>query len=180
MNAFDIFSQTSPPQSNPQLFTWFPQFVKLAKFINEKVKAELDELKKKISTTPTYKEEEFNKLYVNKWKDLTNTDNQEIDDFFKSRSNGEYKISTHLAKLFREYEDYEDKNNGDKKMDADDWAALIREFNSLKGVSMDTDNSISNPDINNLSLVLREYVVPTTRQGILFFQDFRIQDLNEK
>ena len=45
---------------------------------------------------------------------------------------------------------------------------------------MDIDNSISNPDINSLSLVLREYAVPTTRQGILFFQDLRIQDLNEK
>ena len=180
MNAFDIFSQAQPPAARPELFNWFPQFRKLARFVKEEVKAELDQLKKEIQTTSTYDEQEFNKLYVDQWSKLTNTDNQEIDEFFKKRSNGKYKITTHLAKLFRKYEDYEDPMNNNQKMSAENWVNLIREFNSLRGVSMDLDNSISDPNINNLSLFLREYIVPASHQGILFLQDFRIQDLKTK
>ena len=83
-----------------------------------------------------------------------------------------------MAKLFRKYEDYEDPAT-QKKLVAQDWADLIREFNSLRGVSMDLDNSISDPNINNLSLFLREYIIPASHQGILFLQDFRIQDLKK-
>ena len=178
MNAFDIFSQDQAPATRSQLFNWFPQFRKLALFIKQEVKTELDQLKKQLATTSDYNEEEFNKLYVDQWAQLTNANNQKIDEFFKSRSGGKYQINTKLAKLFRKYEDYEDPLT-QKKQTAQDWANLIREFNSLRGVSMDLDNSISDPNINNLSLFLREYIIPASHQGILFLQDFRIQDLKK-
>ena len=178
MNAFDIFSQDQPPATRPELFNWFPQFRKLALFIKQEVQMKLDQLKSQLVGTPDYNEKEFNKLYVDQWAQLTNANNQKIDEFFKSRSGGKYQINTKLAKLFRKYEDYEDPAT-QKKQTAQDWADLIREFNSLRSVSMDLDNSISDPNINNLSLFLREYIIPASHQGILFLQDFRIQDLKK-
>ena len=65
MNAFDIFSQENPPATRPKLFSWFPQFRKLALFIKQEVQTELDQLKKQLATMPDYNEQEFNKLYVN-------------------------------------------------------------------------------------------------------------------
>ena len=65
-------------------------------------------------------------------------------------------------------------------MQAQDWADLIRELNSIKGVSMDLDNSISDPEVSSVDLFLREYIIPASRQGDSYLQDFRIQDLKSK
>ena len=129
--------------------------------------------------SPNYNEQEFNKLYVDQWNKLTNADNQTINHFFVKPTNGEYKVTIHLAKLFRQYEDYEDLTNK-QKMQAQDWADLIRELNSIKGVSMDLDNSISDPEVSSVDLFLREYIIPASRQGGSYLQDFRIQDLKGK
>ena len=179
MNAFDFFSQDQPPVNNPQLFNWFPQFRKLAQFIKQEVKAELDQLKTKMQATGNFNEQEFKKLYVDQWNNLTNADNQTINQFFAKPTNGEYKVTIHLAKLFRQYEDYEDSTSK-QKMQAQDWADLIRELNSIKGVSMDLDNSISDSEVSSVDLFLREYIIPASRQGGSYLQDFRIQDLKSK
>ena len=120
----------------------------------------------------------FSELYVENWKNVTNAQNQEIDEHFKSKTDGKYKISVHLSKLLREYEEYKPtSSNGqaDQGMKADNWAKLIKETNAIKGVSTDPDNSIADPSINGLNLYLREYVIPITKKGVQYFQDYRIE-----
>ena len=181
LNAFAIFSEDTTKIKDAKekqriefLQSSFPEFTKMSKFIKEKVDQELKDLEKSMKkATGAFKD-----LYVENWKNVTNAQNQEIDEYFKSKTNGQYKISVHLSKLLREYEEYKPtSSNGqaDQGMKADNWAKLIKETNAIKGVSTDPDNSIADPSINGLNLYLREYVIPITKKGVQYFQDYRIE-----
>lgn len=177
LNAFSIFSDDiTQIQNNDEktriqfLQTNFPEFTKLSKFIKEKVNKELKDLETSMNKTSGA----FKDLYVENWKKVTNAQNQDIDGFFKSKTDDKYKISVHLSKLLREYEEYKPTSGGEV-MKVENWVKLIKETNSIKGVSTDPDNSIADPNINGLNLYLREYVIPVTKKGVQYFQDYRVE-----
>ena len=177
LNAFSIFSdEINQIQNNDEktriqfLQTNFPEFAKLSKFIKTKINEELKDLEKLMNKTAGA----FQDLYVENWKKVTNAQNQDIDGFFKSKTDGKFKISVHLSKLLREYEEYKENGTG-QAMKVENWTKLIKETNSIKGVSTDPDNSIADPNINGLNLYLREYVIPVTKKGVQYFQDYRVE-----
>ena len=177
LNAFSIFSdEINQIQNNDEktriqfLQTNFPEFTKLSKFIKTKINEELKDLEKLMNKTAGA----FQDLYVENWKKVTNAQNQDIDGFFKSKTDGKFKISVHLSKLLREYEEYKENGTG-QAMKVENWTKLIKETNSIKGVSTDPDNSIADPNINGLNLYLREYVIPVTKKGVQYFQDYRVE-----
>ena len=177
LNAFSIFSdEINQIQNNDEktriqfLQTNFPEFTKLSKFIKTKINEELKGLEKLMNKTAGA----FQDLYVENWKKVTNAQNQDIDGFFKSKTDGKFKISVHLSKLLREYEEYKENGTG-QAMKVENWTKLIKETNSIKGVSTDPDNSIADPNINGLNLYLREYVIPVTKKGVQYFQDYRVE-----
>ena len=175
LNAFAIFA-TEPGSITDstraariqQLQTWFPEFTKLSKFVKDKVNAELKRIETELKTVS------LSDIYVENWGQITNAQNQDIDAFFKAKTQNKYKVSVHLAKLFREYEEYK-ASGANQPLQPASWAQLIKELNAIKGVSLDPDNSIPDPRIHGLSLFLREYVVPVTKVGINYFQDYRIE-----
>lgn len=158
LNAFAIFSQENPSDEKVKFLQKnYPQFTKLAKFIKTKSDKEMKDLSMD------------KKYWVENWDKVTNAQNQDSKTYFFEGSS-KYDISARLPKLLKNYENENLSNN--------DWANLIRELNTIKGVSLDPDNSILNPNTANLALYLREYVIPLTKYGISYFQDYRYEDEN--
>ena len=105
-----------------------------------------------------------NNLKVEDWISFTNDDNNNIDSKF-----GNFAISTELAKFFLMYQE---------ELTKDEIPALIVELNIIAGFAMESDISIDDSKSTSLSLVLPEYLYPTTESGILYLSDIRLGDKN--
>lgn len=136
----------------------YPQFTKLSRYLKEKTDEEM--------RVAGLMEDKYKELWVENWDKLSNSINQDPSAYFRKITNNKYDPGVNLAKLLRSYE-------GDSNLTNEEWAALIREFNSIKGVSLDADNSILNPYSADLTLFLREYIIPISKYGIQYFQDYR-------
>ncbi len=103
-------------------------------------------------------------LKVENWIDFTNDDNNNLESKF-----GDYAISTELAKFFLGYQE---------ELNKDQITNLIIELNVIAGFTMESDISIDDSEATSLSLVLPEYLYPTTESGILYLSDIRLGDKN--
>ena len=103
-------------------------------------------------------------LKVENWVSFTNDDNNNIDSKF-----GNFAISTELAKFFLMYQE---------ELQVDQITNLIVELNIIAGFAMESDISIDDSNSTSLSLVLPEYLYPTTESGILYLSDIRLGDKN--
>lgn len=153
INAFSLYSSENPDERIQYLQSLYPEFTKLSKFVKEKTD---EEMKNKGI------EEKF---WVKNWTNITNGQNQDIKKWFKSQTSDKYDPTVSLAKLMKEYESKGSSN--------EEYAQLIKELNSIKGVSMEADSAISDPNRSNLILALKEYVIPVTKYGIKYFMDYR-------
>lgn len=106
-----------------------------------------------------------NGLKVEDWINFTNDDNNNIDAKF-----GNFAIGTELAKFFLMYQDEINEN---------EITDLIIELNIIAGFAMESDISIEDSRSTSLSLVLPEYLFPTTKAGILYLSDIRLGDKND-
>lgn len=157
LNAFPIYtlndSNDKRYEKAIELQRWFPEFTKLAKFTKEYIDNEM--LNKQIDK----------KFWLENWDKVTNEANQDSSQYFLKVTNGKFDPAVSLAKAFKTYES--------QKITNEEWAKLIMELNAIKGVSMNADNSILNPKTASLSLYLKDYIVPITKYGISYFQDYR-------
>lgn len=154
INAFSLYSNDNPDERMKHLQTLYPQFTKLAKFV--KTKTDLEMQQKQIDE----------KYWVKNWINITNSQNQDVKKWFKSQTDNKYDPTVSLSKLMKEYE----SNGG---LTNEEFAQLIKELNSIKGVSMEADSSIIDPNRANLMLFLKEYIIPITKYGIKYFMDYR-------
>lgn len=156
LNAFPIYSLENQNDERYnraiQLQKMFPQFTKLAKFTKKYIDKEMQA--KNIDK----------QFWLENWDKVTNTANQDSSSYFLSVTNKKFDPAVSLAKAFKTYEE--------EKISDLEWATLIKELNAIKGVSLNADNSILDPKTANLSLYLKDYVVPLTKYGILYFQDY--------
>ncbi|MGL5205788.1 MAG: OppA family ABC transporter substrate-binding lipoprotein [Metamycoplasmataceae bacterium] len=104
-------------------------------------------------------------LKVEDWIEFTNDDNNNLDAKF-----GSYQFGTEIAKFFLMYQE---------ELNDDEITDLIIELNIIAGFAMEADISINDARSTSLSLVLPEYLFPTTRAGILYLSDIRVGDKDE-
>lgn len=149
LGAFSMYSCDDEKYKNIKVA--FPEFTKLSLAIKENFKY-----------LPAGKK-------VEDWINLTNDNNNNIDYHFVDVSPS-YNISTEFAKFFLDYQTL---------ITDQEITDLIIELNSIAGFSMNSDNSIDNPDKASLSLVLLEYYYPTTESGILYLSDIRNGDKSD-
>ena len=55
------------------------------------------------------------------------------------------------------------------------WVGLIKEFDSIKGVSIDTESSVDRIESVNYTLYLSEYIVPLSKYGLQYFGDIKYE-----
>ncbi|MGL5204646.1 MAG: OppA family ABC transporter substrate-binding lipoprotein, partial [Metamycoplasmataceae bacterium] len=101
-------------------------------------------------------------LKVEDWINFTNDDNNNLDAKF-----GSYQFGTEIAKFYLMYQE---------ELTDDEITDLIIELNIIAGFAMESDISINDAKSTSLSLVLPEYLYPTTRAGILYLSDVRVGD----
>jgi energy-converting hydrogenase Eha subunit B len=80
-------------------------------------------------------------------------------------------MGTEFAKFFL---GYQNKFSGVKG--AQEITDLIVELNIIAGFAMESDISIDDASATSLSLVLSDYLYPTTESGILYLSDIRLGD----
>lgn len=162
LNSFAIYSmESTDPRFNDRikmLQTMFPEFTRLAKFIKAETDAEM--LKKGLNDKS---------YWVENWNKVSNEANQDSTEYFLRITGGKYDPAVSLAQALRRYEE--------QPLTDKQWATLIKELNAIKGVSINSDNSILDPLSANLSLYLREYVIPITKYGILYFEDYVVKEM---
>ncbi|MGL5732559.1 MAG: OppA family ABC transporter substrate-binding lipoprotein, partial [Metamycoplasmataceae bacterium] len=104
-------------------------------------------------------------LKVEDWVEFTNDDNNNLDAKF-----GSYQFGTEIAKFFLMYQE---------ELTDEEITDLIVELNIVAGFAMEADISINDARSTSLSLVLPEYLFPTTKAGILYLSDVRVGDKDE-
>ena len=62
-----------------------------------------------------------------------------------------------------------------KKEKGNMWTKLIKEMNSIKGVSIDTETSIDKLTNVNYVLYLKEYQIPISKYGINLFSNYQYE-----
>lgn len=154
LNSLSFFSKKNPIDNKMKfLQTNYTEFTKLAKFI----KNETDARMKKLNIDKKY--------WIENWDKITNKENQNLTNFFKEKTNLSYDLYSELLKILKKYED---TNVTDEEL-----ASLLKEINSIKGISFSADNSILDPNTASLFLYLKEYVIPVNKHNINYFEDYR-------
>lgn len=171
LGAVSIFSQddVSTNTNAVQLQKMFPRFSELAKFIKTEINQAFDANGK--TADSMYK--------VENWDKINNQNMNSIVSFFKDpikNPNNVNPISLIPVILKRfEAEASWEKNGTTPKEKGQGWAELIKEFSSIKGVSIDTETSVSKLTNINYVLFLREYIVPISSSGINLFSNFKYE-----
>lgn len=145
----------------------FPRFTELAKYTRKKINSILVE--------KGYDSSKDNgKMFVENWDLLTNNEIRNINSVFKQNNVQIIDPVATLAAIFKAFESdakWESLSTEEEK--GQGWADLIKELNHIKGVSIDTESSISKLNNVNYSLFLREYIVPVSKMGYNQFADIK-------
>ena len=181
INAVGIFSK-NPNSDKEQLFNDrvsketlntlqanFPKFTELSKYIRDNfdnlIKAENNNV--------------WEGFLVENWDLLNNKQMNLINDFFTKNPEHQNEINPinvlpAILKAFEADASWE-KNGTTPDQKAQGWVDLIKEFNSIKGVSIDTESSVDKLTNVNYTLFLSEYIIPLSKYGIQLYSDFKYE-----
>ncbi len=145
----------------------FPRFTELSKYIREKMNALLTEGGVSVSE----------ELKVENWDLISNSQNNHIISFFTEQEGIENpnKVNpiSNLPIFYKSFETDAPWANLDKNEAGQAWTDLIKELDSIKGVSIDTESSVDRLENINYVLYLNEYTVPVSKYGIQMYCDFK-------
>lgn len=187
INAVGIFSK-KPDSDSEQLFTNtnnikrvskqtleaiqkdFPKFTELSQYIREKFNNLINESNN--NSVSEY-------FLVENWDLLNNKQMNSIKDFFTNNPDSPNQINPInvlpvILKQFEEDASWE-KNGTNEEQKGQGWVELIKEFNSIKGVSIDTESSVDKLTNINYTLFLSEYIIPLSKYGIQLYSDFKYE-----
>ena len=180
INAVGIFSK-NPNSDKEQLFNDrvsketlntlqanFPKFTELSKYIRDNfdnlIKAENNNV--------------WEGFLVENWDLLNNKQMNSINDFFTNPEHqneiNPINVLPAILKAFEADASWE-KNGTTPDQKAQGWVDLIKEFNSIKGVSIDTESSVDKLTNVNYTLFLSEYIIPLSKYGIQLYSDFKYE-----
>ena len=156
----------------------FPQFTELAKYVREHFDSDLAD------GAQSYDE----MLKVENWDLINNYQNNNIIQYFTQKLDGDQWVAdldrnpnqlnpiAELPVIYKKFESdaswqqsssYEEQGKG--------WVGLIKEFDSIKGVSIDTESSVDRIESVNYTLYLSEYIVPLSKYGLQYFEDIKYE-----
>ena len=179
MGAIAIFAK-DPTSTNDKLFlnrlskdeikslqTQYPLFTELAKFIATKINNE-------------FGSNASEDVKVENWDLITNKDMNHIVSFFNdaTKNPNNVKPIDLIPVLLKEFEtesSWEKNASLSEKEKGNMWTKLIKEMNSIKGVSIDTETSIDKLTNVNYVLYLKEYQIPISKYGINLFSNYQYE-----
>lgn len=141
----------------------FPRFTELSSYVRTRIDQILE--------NEWHISDEKHK--VENWDLISNYENNRILSYFDNNN-----IVVELSKIFKEFEtesSWEKDTTLDSEQKGKIWTDLIKELNSIKGVSIDTESSCDKLENVNYTLFLKEYLIPLSRSGIQFFQDIKYE-----
>ena len=179
MGAIAIFAK-DPTSTNDKLFlnrlskdeikslqTQYPLFTELAKFIATNINKE-------------FGSNASEDVKVENWDLITNKDMNHIVSFFNdaTKNPNNVKPIDLIPVLLKEFEtesSWEKDASLSEKEKGNMWTKLIKEMNSIKGVSIDTETSIDKLTNVNYVLYLKEYQIPISKYGINLFSNYQYE-----
>ena len=179
MGAIAIFAK-DPTSTNDKLFlnrlskdeikslqTQYPLFTELAKFIATNINKE-------------FGSNASEDVKVENWDLITNKDMNHIVSFFNdaTKNPNNVKPIDLIPVLLKEFEtesSWEKNTSLSEKEKGNMWTKLIKEMNSIKGVSIDTETSIDKLTNVNYVLYLKEYQIPISKYGINLFSNYQYE-----
>ena len=179
MGAIGIFAK-DPSSTNDKLFlnrlskdeikslqTQYPLFTELAKFIATKINKE-------------FGSNASEDIKVENWDLITNKNMNHIVSFFNdaTKNPNNVKPIDLIPVLLKEFEtesSWEKDTNLSEEGKGNMWTKLIKEMNSIKGVSIDTETSIDKLTNVNYVLYLKEYQIPISKYGINLFSNYQYE-----
>ena len=180
MGAIGIFAK-DPASTNDNLFlnnrlsrneikslqTQYPLFTELAKFIATNINKE-------------FGSNASEDVKVENWDLITNKDMNHIVSFFNdaTKNPNNVKPIDLIPVLLKEFEtesSWEKDASLSEEGKGNMWTKLIKEMNSIKGVSIDTETSIDKLTNVNYVLYLKEYQIPISKYGINLFSNYQYE-----
>ena len=179
MGAIAIFAK-DPTSTNDKLFlnrlskdeikslqTQYPLFTELAKFIATNINKE-------------FGSNASEDVKVENWDLITNKDMNHIVSFFNdaTKNPNNVKPIDLIPVLLKEFEtesSWEKNASLSEEEKGNMWTKLIKEMNSIKGVSIDTETSIDKLTNVNYVLYLKEYQIPISKYGINLFSNYQYE-----
>ena len=179
MGAIGIFAK-DPASTNDKLFlnrlskdeikslqTQYPLFTELAKFIATNINKE-------------FGSNASEDVKVENWDLITNKDMNHIVSFFNdaTKNPNNVKPIDLIPVLLKEFEtesSWEKNTSLSEEGKGNMWTKLIKEMNSIKGVSIDTETSIDKLTNVNYVLYLKEYQIPISKYGINLFSNYQYE-----
>ena len=179
MGAIAIFAK-DPTSTNDKLFlnrlskdeikslqTQYPLFTELAKFIATNINKE-------------FGSNASEDVKVENWDLITNKDMNHIVSFFNdaTKNPNNVKPIDLIPVLLKEFEtesSWEKNTSLSEEGKGNMWTKLIKEMNSIKGVSIDTETSIDKLTNVNYVLYLKEYQIPISKYGINLFSNYQYE-----
>lgn len=145
----------------------YPLFTELAKFlatnINNKFGSNVDQ-----------------NMKVENWDLISNKDMNNIVNFFNDGTKNPNNVKPIdlipiLLKQFESDSSWEKDINLTEQEKGTKWTNLIKEMNSIKGVSIDTEISIDKLTNVNYVLFLKEYQIPISKYGINLYSNYQYE-----
>ncbi len=145
----------------------YPLFTELAKFlatnINNKFGSNVDQ-----------------NMKVENWDLISNKDMNNIVNFFNDGIKNPNNVKPIdlipiLLKQFESDSSWEKDINLTEQEKGTKWTNLIKEMNSIKGVSIDTETSIDKLTNVNYVLFLKEYQIPISKYGINLYSNYQYE-----
>lgn len=178
LGAVSLFSKDQNTAEVPNLLNLqneFPKFTEMAKFIKTKVNEKFD------ANNQTTNE----KFKVENWDKISNSDMNHLATFFEDPIGNPNKVNPIslipvVLKMFELEASWEKDANNTKEQKGQAWSDLIKEFNSIKGVSIDTETSVEKLSNVNYVLFLKEYIVPVSSDGVNLFSNLKYEQEVDK
>lgn len=178
LGAVSIFSKDQNTTEIPNLLDLqkeFPKFTEMAKFVKTKVNEKFD------ANNQTTDQ----KFKVENWDKISNTNMNHLATFFEDPVGNPNKVNPISVipvalKMFESEASWEKDANMTKEQKGQAWTDLIKEFNSIKGVSIDTETSVEKLSNVNYVLFLKEYIVPVSSDGVNLFSNLKYEQEVDK
>lgn len=150
----------------------FPNFTILSKFVRQHFNEAL--VKGDQQASELLKVENwdlFNNKIMNNVNGYFNRNDEEKPETWNPNNINPISLLPEIFKKFEQDAPWEKNDNLTSEEKGQKWVDLIRELNSIKGVSIDTESSVDLISKVNFTLYLREYIVPLSKYGLQFFSN---------
>lgn len=163
----DLFLNRLSKEQIKSLQTQYPLFTELAKYIAININNELGQ-----NADQSFK--------VENWDLINNKEMNNIVNFFNNpiKNPNNVKPIDLIPILLKEFEteaSWEKNVNLTEMQKGEKWTELIKEVNSIKGVSIDTETSITKLTNVNYVLFLKEYQIPISKYGINLYSNYQYE-----